>query len=74
MKKENKGFLVIDNISRKKARRLMKELKKSGRWLSHINMMKNDSAAGFAILTHGFPNLDTKGIEEFKLEKSKGLK
>ncbi|RLG05173.1 MAG: hypothetical protein DRN65_07240 [Thaumarchaeota archaeon] len=49
-----KGYLVIDDISLDEAVELLKSLKKKGRWISLSGMRKLDSAAGFAILSHGF--------------------
>jgi len=63
-----KGYLVIDNISLEEAKELMSKLKKKGRWLSASGMSKLDSAAGFAILTHGFPRVEKDEVYEFKVE------
>lgn len=49
-----KGYLVIDDVSLDEAMRLLEFLKKKGRWISVSGMRKLDSAAGFAILSHGF--------------------
>jgi len=61
-----KGFLVIDDISLEEAKELMNKLKKKGRWLSASAMSKLDAAAGFAIMTHGFPRVKKDEIYEFK--------
>ena len=64
-----KGYLVIDDISLNEAKELMKKLKKKGRWISKDAMAKIDSAAGFAMLTHGFPKVKPEEVCEFKIEE-----
>ena len=49
-----KGYLVVDDVSLEEAKDIISKLKKKGRWISFEDMMKLDSAASFAILTHGF--------------------
>jgi len=61
-----RGYLVIDDVSLDEARELMKKLGKKGRWLSGEAMDKIDVAAGFAMLTHGFPKVEPHEICEFK--------
>ena len=61
-----KGYLVIDDISLEEAKKLMKKLKKKGRWLTEEAMMKIDSAASFAMLTHGLPKVEEEEVYEFK--------
>ena len=63
-----KGFLVIDDISLEEAKEIMKKLRKRGRWLSESGMMKIDSAASFAMLTHGLPKVEKEEVYEFKGE------
>lgn len=60
-----KGFLVIDDISLEEAKEIMKKLRKRGRWLSESGMMKIDNAASFAMLTHGFPEIEKEEVYEF---------
>ena len=60
-----KGYLVIDDISLEEAKKLMKELKKKGRWITEDAMKRLDSAAAFAMLTHGFPKVEKEEIYEF---------
>jgi len=62
-----KGYLVIDDISLEEAKDLMSKLKKKGRWLSASAMSKLDTAAGFAMMTHGFPKVRKDEIYEFKV-------
>ena len=67
-----KGYLVIDDISLDEATKLLKRLRKNGRWVSVSGMAKLDTAAGFAILTHGFPKpkIDEEIVElHFKKEE-----
>ena len=64
-----KGYLIIDNISLKEAKELMKKLKKKGRWLSEEAMAKIDYAARFAMLTHGYPKVKPEEVCEFKIEE-----
>jgi len=61
-----KGYLVIDDISLEEAKDLMSKLKKKGRWLSASAMSKLDAAAGFAMMTHGFPKVRKDEVYEFK--------
>ena len=61
-----KGYLVIDDISLEEAKDLMSKLKKEGRWLSASAMSKLDAAAGFAMMTHGFPKVRKDEVYEFK--------
>jgi len=60
-----KGFLVVDDVSLEEAKEIMKKLKKKGRWLSKSGMMKIDSAASFAMLTHGLPRVEKEEVYEF---------
>jgi len=60
-----KGFLVIDDVSLEEAKEIMKTLKKKGRWMSETGMMKIDSAASFAMLTHGLPKVEKEEVYEF---------
>jgi len=64
----SKGYLVIDDISLEEAKELMSKLKKKGRWLSSDAVGKIDSAATFAMLTHGFPKVLKNEVFEFKEE------
>ena len=59
------GYLIIDDISLEEAKVLMKKLNKKGRWFSKSGMDKIDSAAAFAILTHGFPQVESGEYYEF---------
>ena len=62
----NKGYLVIDDVSLEEAKEIMRKLKKKGRWLTFDAMKKIDSAAAFAMLTHGFPKVKPEEVFEFK--------
>jgi len=59
--KPHKGYLVIHDISYEEACKLYRSLgtdlrSKNMYWWPFEEMTKVDNAAGFAILTHGFPN------------------
>jgi len=60
-RKPHRGYLVIHDISYEEACELYKSLKDELKsreiyWWPFEEMAKVDNAAGFAILTHGFPN------------------
>jgi hypothetical protein len=61
-----KGYLVIDDVDVKEAEQIIRQLKKSGRWLSKEAMEMEMSAVGFAVLTHGLPAIQPYEIVEFK--------
>ena len=61
-----KGYLVIDDISLDEAKKLIKRLKKKGKWLSETAMAKVDNAAAFSMLTHSFPKIEPHEVHEFK--------
>jgi hypothetical protein len=61
-----KGYLVIDDVDAKEAEQIIKQLKKSGRWMSKEAMEKEMNAVGFAVLTHGLPAIQPYEIVEFK--------
>jgi signal recognition particle GTPase len=61
-----KGYLVIDDVDVKEAEQIIKQLKKSGRWMSQEAMKKEMDAVGFAVLTHGLPAIQPYEIVEFK--------
>jgi signal recognition particle GTPase len=61
-----KGYLVIDDVSLEEAEQIMKQLKKSGRWLSVEARKKIDGAISFAVLTHNFPAVQPHEVVEFK--------
>jgi hypothetical protein len=44
-----KGYLVIDDVDAEEAERIIKQLKKSGRWMSQEAMKKEMDAVGFAV-------------------------
>ena len=59
--KPHKGYVVIHDISYEEAIELYRmmrgsDLDRPTYWWSFEEMAKVDNAAGFAILTHGFPN------------------
>ena len=64
-----KGYLVIDDVDVKEAEQIIKQLKKSGRWMAKEAMEKEMNAVGFAVLTHNFPAIQPYEIVEFKDEK-----
>jgi hypothetical protein len=61
-----KGYLVIDDVDAEEAEQIIKQLKKSGRWMSQEAMKKEMAAVGFAVLTHGFPAIQSHETIEFK--------
>jgi hypothetical protein len=61
-----KGYLVIDDVDVKEAEHIIKELKKSGRWMSKEAMEKEMNAVAFAVFTHNFPAIQPYEIVEFK--------
>ena len=61
-----KGYLVIDDVSLKEARDILKKLDKKGRWYTVGAMKKLDTAAIFAITTHGFPRVQDNEVYEFR--------
>jgi hypothetical protein len=63
-----KGYLVIDDVSLDEAKKLMKKMKKLGRWFSQSAMSKNDTAVVFAMTTHGFAKIEKDEMYEFKKE------
>ena len=59
--KPHRGYVVIHDISFEEATKLYKLMKDAGLnrltyWWPYEEMKKVDSAAGFAIIVHGFPN------------------
>jgi len=60
-----KGYLVIDDITLDEAKEIMSKLGKHGRWISQADMAKLDTAAAFAITTHGFPKVKPEDVFEF---------
>jgi hypothetical protein len=67
-----KGYLVIDDVDVKEAEQIIKQLKKSGRWLTKEAVKKLDAAAAFAVFTHNYPAVQPHEIVEFKSGKYEG--
>jgi len=51
---KEKGHLIIHDVTLKEAKKLMKKIKKEADFWTNENVAKLDSAATFAMLTHGF--------------------
>lgn len=70
-KKKNmsKGHLIIHDISKAEAKALMKTLKNYAHWWPQDQIAILDSAAMFAILTHGYPTTNPEKILELNKKK-----
>lgn len=65
-KLSGKGHLIVHGITLDEARELLKEIKFEGDWWTRANISRLNSAASFAMLTHGLEKTRDDEIVKIK--------
>jgi hypothetical protein len=68
--KSSSGHLIIHDISKLEAAKLMKTLLNNAHWWPQEEIDKLDQAAAFAMLTHEYPKTKDKNLIEFNKKEN----